>query len=190
VIVGFSTSARVASVAIFAPEGRLLWSGREDAPQAASGACLRLLAVGLQETGLELRDASLFVADLGPGSFTGVRVGVTLAKTLAYALGAKAGGADAFDLVDPSKTVVLPNKKGEWFVRKPGQPVQRVSTLPAEPLTGYGPGTGLETHPDAENFGALLPGLTPVAPEALVPAYLAEPSISTPKKPFGANVAQ
>jgi tRNA threonylcarbamoyladenosine biosynthesis protein TsaB len=186
VIIGFSTSSRQASVAIISANGDLLWSGREEAPQAASGACLRMLQVGLDTVGTNLTDARLFVADLGPGSFTGVRVGVTLAKTFAFTHGVNAAGADAFDLIDDGQTVVISNKRGEWFLRRPGASALVVDVLPADEFLGYGTGFEQQTYPDAARFGALLPYLHPVEPELLVPAYLVEPSISLPKKPYGA----
>ena len=39
------------------------------------------------------------VVDLGPGSFTGVRIGVTCAKTLAFALGIPVAGASSLDVL-------------------------------------------------------------------------------------------
>lgn len=189
-IVAFSTSSRQASVALLAADGAVLWSGRIEAPQAASGACLSLLEDGFRQIGKELSDVTLFLSDLGPGSFTGVRVGVTLAKTLAFAVGAKAGGSSAFDLIDPHGVVVLPSKRGEWFVRRPGQQPERGASLPAEEFVGFGPGIDLPIYPDAVRFSALVANLGPVEPEALLPLYLIEPSISTPKKPYGAAVAQ
>ena len=50
-------------------------------------------AVALCERhGLRLADVGLVVVALGPGSFTGLRTGVTFAKTLAFAAGADAVG--------------------------------------------------------------------------------------------------
>jgi len=151
---------------------------------------MRLLRYGLESAHLRLPEAELFLADLGPGSFTGVRVGVTLAKTFAFALGLKAGGADAFDLVDPNRNVVLPSKRGEWFLRAPGRPPVRTTILPESDWVGVGAGLSDQTYPDAARFGLLLASIRPVEPESLVPAYLIEPSISVPKKPYGGAIAQ
>lgn len=189
-IVGFSTSSPVASVALIDVGGEVLWSGSDEARHAASGACLKLLERGLRELGKDLAEASLFVADLGPGSFTGVRVGVTLAKTLAFAYGKETAGADAFDLIDFSGVVVLPSKRSEWFVRRPGQIPERVEVLPDSPFSGFGPGIESPRYPNAAGFAPLVGSLIRCAPEELVPGYLIEPSISTPKKPYGAGFAQ
>ncbi len=170
-IAAFSTSSPVASVALLATDGRLLYSAGEPAQGRAGEACLRLLQAGLDELNAQLSDVTLFAADLGPGSFTGVRVGIVLAKTLAWQQNAQCAGADAFDLVDPSAVVVLPSRKGEWFVRTPGSEPIRTREVPET------------VHaPSAAGFSRL--PLKPVSPYELVPGYLLEPSISTPKEPF------
>ena len=170
-IVGFSTSGPRASVALIR-DGKLAFAGDEAAQGRAGGACLALLERGLTEIGATLADVELFAADLGPGSFTGVRVGIVLAKTLAWERGVLCAGANAFDLVDPDRAVALPSRKGEWFVRSPGALPERTRETPPE--------IGV---PLAAGFVRL--SLQPVAPYALVPAYLLEPSISKPNKPFG-----
>jgi len=131
---------------------------------------------------MELDQVELFASDLGPGSFTGVRVGVVMAKTLAWAVGGKCVGTDSFDLVDPQRVVALPSKKGEFFVRVPGWEPVRMTDVP-DGAVGYGFGE-VETPPEAFRFGPLIGGLEVVAPELLVPRYLIEASISQPKKPL------
>jgi hypothetical protein len=108
-----------------------------------------------------------------------------MAKTLAFANGARTFSATAFDLVSVEETVSLPSRKGEWWVRRPGHVPER-----SERLEGLGY-DGLASAPNgrfpsAAAFGELLVrGLVGwFEAVALVPEYLAEPSISTPKKPF------
>jgi len=53
----------------------------------------------LAEAGLSPRDVDLFAVGLGPGSYTGLRVGLAAAKTLAYATGAPIVGLDSMEVV-------------------------------------------------------------------------------------------
>jgi tRNA threonylcarbamoyladenosine biosynthesis protein TsaB len=48
----------------------------------------------LQEHSLSLHDITAIEVQPGPGSFTGVRVGVSVANTLAFALGIPVNGMD------------------------------------------------------------------------------------------------
>ncbi len=187
-IIAFSTSSAQASVAAIHRESGLLWQGREHAPQGASGACLRLLEVMGQDAGLRIEDAELFAADIGPGSFTGVRVGVTLAKTFGYLYGKPVAGASSFDLISADGVVALPSKKNEFFVRRPGLTPYRTAELPFEPLVGFGPGIEPQTFPDAAGFFELLDRLVAVDAMSFVPEYLIEPSISIPKKPYASSL--
>lgn len=180
-IVAFSTSSPVASVALIGLDGRVLGSRAIEAPMKASGACIGMLQELLGECASQLGDATLFLADLGPGSFTGVKVAVTLAKTFALAHQVKASGANSFDLIDPESVVAFPSKRGEWFVRVPRQAVIRQSEYPEVAFVGFGPGVDSPTYPDASRFAALLDKLTLVDPEQLLPNYLIEPAISQPK---------
>jgi tRNA threonylcarbamoyl adenosine modification protein YeaZ len=184
VIFAFSTSSRLASVAVVGLGGDVLWEGELDAPQSASSACMSLLARAATEGPFKVEDGTLFVADLGPGSFTGVRVGIVLAKTFAFLFDKPCAGSDAFDLVSPNQTVVLPLKRGEYFIRRPGCSPVSTTILPDEILKGYGPPELEPDYPRARGFGALVGRLTQVSADELVPKYLIEPSISLPKKPM------
>jgi hypothetical protein len=183
VILAFSTSSPAASVALFR-DGRLVEAMSAFAPMAAGGACLEMLASVLERHGISLQDVGLFVADIGPGSFTGVKVGVMIAKTLAYAAGAGAAGVSSFDLVSRSQTVAFPSRKGEWFLRRPGETPGIVRELPSGSLAGYGLDSGEPTYPSAALAAAPGVELAASRPETLVPAYLASPSISVPRVPY------
>lgn len=183
-IVAFSTSSPQASVALIAPNGPVLASRSKMAPMQASAACLEMLREVLDEVGTSLEAATAFAADVGPGSFTGVKVAVTLAKTFAFSRGVLATGADSFDLISANETVAFPSKKGEWFVRRPGEAPIRQAEFPREAFVGYGPGIDNPRYPEAAAFVHLVASLVPVEPEMLLPNYLIEPSISLPKSPF------
>lgn len=180
-IVAFSTSSPVVSVAFIA--GPQVWSTSREVPRAASGACLEMLEQLLREANAELDHVEEFVADVGPGSFIGVRVAVMLAKTLAMTQGVMVRGVTSFDLISPSETVAFPSRKGEWFVRTPGEVPTRAVEIPPE-VVGYGL-EGIEpTYPHAERVLALLNCAPRMRPEDLRPEPLMEPSISTPKVPY------
>jgi len=175
----FSTSSRLASVAVF-DAGAVVWSGELDAPRNASSACMQLL----RDCGIPVALGTRFCADIGPGSFTGVRVGVILAKTFGFTNRALVAGTDAFDLISVDGASAIPSRKGEWFVREPGSPPKRTSEVPGS-IPGYGwPDDRPQHYPRAAAFLPLLERIVWQDPAAFRPDYLIEPSISTPNHPL------
>ena len=76
----------------------------------------------LTRNGLTLTDMMAFVVGLGPGSFTGVRVGVTTAKTLAQVMEKPMVGVGTLDTyaaalsgLDSAVMPVLPSRRGEVY---------------------------------------------------------------------------
>jgi tRNA threonylcarbamoyladenosine biosynthesis protein TsaB len=53
----------------------------------------------LRSAGLKPRDVNLVAVSVGPGSFTGLRVGVACAKTFAYAVGCRLAAVDTFEAI-------------------------------------------------------------------------------------------
>ena len=181
-IIAFSTSSPEASVALISGVD-VLFSASEPANRQAGEVCLRLLEAGLRETGRELRAATIFAADLGPGSFTGVRVGIVLAKSFAFAQGVPCIGASSFDLIMRGGSAFVPTRKGEFWLREPGQESRRTHELP-QTSVGYGAEDRPSQFPGAERLAEFWSELPLLAAEALLPEYMAEPNISTPKKPY------
>ena len=72
-------------------------------PSIPSSGCAQSLAPGLvqlwEKTGWKSTDVELVAVTAGPGSFTGLRVGVTTAKVLAYVARAEILGVDTLEAV-------------------------------------------------------------------------------------------
>lgn len=179
-----ATSSPVASAALFDGD-RVIFSDKAEAAMRASEAIMRILQE--QKERFRLESVQLVGADLGPGSFTGVKVGVTIAKSLAFAIGAKCCGFSAFDLISADSSAAIPSRKGRYLFREPGNEPHEIEASDDRLRTaaGYGAEFGAQTYPLAERARALQRKV--VEPELLLPEYILEPSISTPKKPYGGS---
>jgi tRNA threonylcarbamoyl adenosine modification protein YeaZ len=169
-----STSSPMASVAIFSGDV-LISEASEFAPMRASGAVFKLLETCLADT--STKDIDVWVADVGPGSFTGVKVGVTIIKTIAFALGRKVAGVTSFDLIGEGD-VAVPSRKNMHLLRTVGGVYEVASDDPRVlAATRYDYSGGV--YPLAKS--ARLDGLELTEPELLLPNYVLEPNISVPK---------
>jgi tRNA threonylcarbamoyladenosine biosynthesis protein TsaB len=112
-ILGLETSGLAGSVALSQGERVLGQRSLEQAGRRHAQTLISECAELLKEHGVSPADLSAVAATQGPGSFTGLRVGVVAAKTLAYALRIPLVLLDTFDLV----AAQLPSKWSEvWIV--------------------------------------------------------------------------
>lgn len=76
----------------------------------------------LAEAGIDKKDIDVFACAVGPGSFTGIRIGVATVKALAYALGKKVLGVTSFDSLaynvsdGRKKLAVIDARHGNFYV--------------------------------------------------------------------------
>ena len=68
----------------------------------------------------ELQDIDVFACSVGPGSFTGIRIGVSTAKAFAYALSKKVLGVTSFEclaynIVDKAKKLTVIDARHDNF---------------------------------------------------------------------------
>ena len=84
-LLALESSAKAASCAVFA-DGELLASAWQAAGLTHSRTLLPMVEDMLRNCGLAAADMDAFAVAAGPGSFTGVRIGVSAAKGLAWAV--------------------------------------------------------------------------------------------------------
>jgi tRNA threonylcarbamoyladenosine biosynthesis protein TsaB len=95
-ILALDTSGKAASAAV-ARDGKLaarMWLEHGKTHSQALMPCVESL---LSLLGADVSEMDIFAAVTGPGSFTGLRIGVTTVKALAFANGAKSAGVSTFE---------------------------------------------------------------------------------------------
>jgi len=92
------TTGRTGSVALLEDDTVLL-SRQLEAGQRSAQSLAVALDAALRDQGWQPRHVDLVAVAQGPGSFTGLRVGVTTAKTFAYAADAKLVGTNTLNVI-------------------------------------------------------------------------------------------
>jgi tRNA threonylcarbamoyladenosine biosynthesis protein TsaB len=98
IVLALETSALAGSVALLRGD-RLLVQRELDSTRRSAQTLAPALAELLATAGLTPKDVRLVATTVGPGSFTGLRVGVTTAKTFAYAVGAEVLGLNTLEVI-------------------------------------------------------------------------------------------
>ena len=83
-ILALETSAKAVSAAV-TEDGKVLCSGYQDTGLTHSRTLMPIVEAMLKNTGLPVQDCDAVAVAAGPGSFTGIRIGVSAAKGLAFA---------------------------------------------------------------------------------------------------------
>jgi len=96
-ILGLDTSTKILSLGVY-DNGSVYEYDVEYARKHSSQAIVSVQKV-IQALGWELSDLDYLACGLGPGSFTGVRIGVALVKGLAFALNKPIVGVSTLDIL-------------------------------------------------------------------------------------------
>jgi len=90
-ILALETSAKAVSAAV-TENGKVLCSGYQDTGLTHSRTLMPIVEHILKNTDLSMADMDVIAVSAGPGSFTGIRIGVSAAKGLAFAVDKPAVG--------------------------------------------------------------------------------------------------
>ncbi|MBS0548965.1 MAG: tRNA (adenosine(37)-N6)-threonylcarbamoyltransferase complex dimerization subunit type 1 TsaB [Proteobacteria bacterium] len=180
-VLAFDCAVRGLAVAVVR-DGTVLAEAREEGREQAAR-LLPVIADVLRAAGVERRDLSLIACTTGPGSFTGVRVGLAAARGLALALDIPLAGiattaallAEA-DARDRLAVAAIDSHLGDWFCALGG-----ISAISASALECFVATTAvlsdrlngkpcLVVGPDASV-------LAPLLPDALAQVALPDPAV-------------
>lgn len=180
------------------PAGRAALADR----RAHAEQLMPLIGVALADAGLTLADVDRLVVGVGPGPFTGLRVGVVTATTLGLALRRPVKGVCSLDAVArqwadsgaPERFVVVSDARrrevywaayGPGGVREDGPFVTTPAHVPALPLAGPGASlVGAEvTGPVDLDPAAVAAGVDELPDAGLEPLYLRRPDAALPSAP-------
>jgi len=95
-VLALTTSTRRGGVAL-AHGGELLFARSTQVGASHSTSLTRTVEEALGHAGLGLADLGAIVCDVGPGSFTGVRIGLSTARAWGWALGIPVVGAESLE---------------------------------------------------------------------------------------------
>ncbi len=102
IVLAFDTATESVAIGVGARAGdrvRVIAARDFEAPRAAMSGLLPAVCELLGEVGLDPRDVGEVVVGRGPGSFTGVRIGVATAKGLAHGLEVELMGVGTLDAI-------------------------------------------------------------------------------------------
>jgi tRNA threonylcarbamoyladenosine biosynthesis protein TsaB len=97
-ILAFSTSSDILSVCI-SDEDSLICEHSVYLNKKHSVVLLPVIDSVLKTAGIDISDVGMFACDTGPGSFTGIRIGVSTANAMAAALEKPAVGISSLDIL-------------------------------------------------------------------------------------------
>lgn len=98
ICLAIDTSTTLCSVAVVA-DTTILAEVSLGSAKKHSETVLLLVDRMMNETGLTVKDIDVFGVSTGPGSFTGLRVGISVAKGLSFSAGRKLAGISLFEVL-------------------------------------------------------------------------------------------
>lgn len=183
-----------------ARDDEVLATGTVDGSRAHAEQLMPTITDTVRRAGITLTDVDRVVVGLGPGPFTGLRVGIVTARTLALALGADWRGVCTLDALaaqcdSPQFVIATDARRRElyWAHYRDGKRIAGPAVGPAGELPDVAViGPAAQLYPDTAERGTVLaldPGVLAVSGWDLPdvgtePLYLRRPdaTVSTRRK--------
>ncbi len=156
-VLAIETSGRMGGVGIYCfagedPDGRMLFERTFERGLLHGTEVMPAIRDGLAEAGLSGSDLSLIAVSAGPGSWTGLRIGVTAAKTLALAWKVPLAGVSSLEALASEAASILARAKASAPAAASSVEASRA------------PGASGASRVSADRLGALAAGKMASAP--------------------------
>lgn len=180
IILGLETSGPLCSVGVSTPDGQLLV--REEAGSRIHGERITLLIQQVMaDAGLLMEQVQAVAVSSGPGSFTGLRVGMSTAKGLCMALSIPLIASSTLECLGrevltchglDSVIVVIEARKGEYFTAESGEVITGISGV----QTAAELNAAVRAIPTPVNWTG--PGLSVLQEEVILPGLFFSQTLS------------
>ncbi|MFI5690372.1 tRNA (adenosine(37)-N6)-threonylcarbamoyltransferase complex dimerization subunit type 1 TsaB [Kribbella sp. NPDC051586] len=107
-LLAFDTSSAAVTVALATPEGEIVASSTTVDALRHGELLAPAIAAALESAGITPRDLTGIAVGVGPGPFTGLRVGLVTARTMGEALGIEVSGVCSLDILARQSSLSLP----------------------------------------------------------------------------------
>jgi tRNA threonylcarbamoyladenosine biosynthesis protein TsaB len=199
IVLALDTCLAACSVALIG-DGRILGSLSEPTARGHQERLAPMTRDLMAEAGLGFADLDRIGVTVGPGSFTGLRVGLAFAKGLAFALGRPCVGVGTLEALAAGcegagrKAAVIDAGRGRVYIQLfdgaaslSGPDILSLETSAARLIEVYGASEVVITGPGAELVAGALPGAIvrkTVAPDPRAVARLAHAAPPAPPRPL------
>ena len=128
-ILALDTTGNSISVALIGPD-KVIAHQYETMERGQGEALIPMIEKVVKKAGRDFKDLTKVAVAVGPGSFTGVRIGLATARGIGLALNIPVVGVTSFDVAALETTgkvlVVLDTKRGDFFTQifQDGEPVE------------------------------------------------------------------
>ncbi len=114
-----STYSELITIGLF-KDNKLLMQKEKESEKSHSIYLVPMIDEILKENNIECQDLKEILVVNGPGSFTGIRLGVTVAKTLAYTLNIPIKTISSIEAIsvsikEPNKIITISDTKGKYL---------------------------------------------------------------------------
>jgi tRNA threonylcarbamoyladenosine biosynthesis protein TsaB len=158
IVLGFDTSTRATSVALMLDDDEVLRARDDPGPGAHPGHATRLLAMAgelLANAAISWPSVERIAVGLGPGTFTGLRVGIATARGLAQSLAADLVGVSSSLALAKAALEPLP---GERDARRDGRVLAVIDARRGEVFAGAYRASGHDSPAELVPPRAIAPG--------------------------------